>query len=268
MSRLGTADHVWVKRVAEGPELDRFELTLDGSERSRAAAFVREADRRTYVAAHGLLRLALSWALPSVDPAAWRFRATGYGKPELADGRSGIRFSLSHCPTYAAVALSDQGECGVDAECAERSGDLDSLAESVLSPRELAWFRAAAGHRRRWAFLRCWTLKEAYAKAVGLGLRLPFDQLDFCFGTPIELIDARTSGQPVRDWSFEHWTQGATSFAVAFRRTPGTCRSVVSHDIDAESRYRVPQVTPDWSTDMEEEHDQEVHGNVPGHRLG
>jgi 4'-phosphopantetheinyl transferase len=238
MSRLAAAGHVWVKRVAAGPQLDRFERTLDGYERTRAAVFVREADRRSYVTAHGLLRLALSWAEPSVEPSAWRFRVTRHEKPELADDRFGIRFSLSHCSTYAAVALSEENECGVDAECGKRAGDLGLLADSVLSPRELARFRAATGHRRRWVFFRCWTLKEAYAKAVGLGLRLPFDQLDFGFGTQIELIDARTSPHPVRNWSFEHWTEDVTSFAVAFHRDPGTYPTPVSHHLDTETRDR------------------------------
>lgn len=224
-----TCDHVWFERVAEGSGLDRFEQTLDGPERSRAAAFVRDGDRRAYVTAHGLLRLALSWAQPSVEPPAWRFRTAGCGKPELADGRFGIRFSLSHCATHAAVALSERGECGVDVECTERPADLELLAGSVLSPRELARFRAAAGPRRRWVFFRCWTLKEAYAKAVGQGLRLPFDQLDFGFGTPIELIDQGASGYPVRDWLFAHWTRDASSFAVAFRDNPGTYRKLVCH---------------------------------------
>lgn len=222
-------DHVWFERVAAGSGLDRFEQTLDGPERSRAAAFARDADRRAYVTAHGLLRLALSWAQPSVEPSAWRFRTARCGKPELADDRFGIRFSLSHCATHAAVALSDRGECGVDVECMDRPADLELLADTVLSPRELARFRAAAGSGRRWVFFRCWTLKEAYAKAVGLGLRLPFDQLDFGFGTPIELIDQGISGHDVRDWLFAHWTQDASSFAVAFRDNPGTYRKLVRH---------------------------------------
>lgn len=234
MSWLGAADHVWVERMAAGPDLAYFERALDDPERSRAAAFVREADRQAYVTAHGLLRLALSWAQPSVEPSAWRFRTTRYGKPELVDSRFGIRFSLSHCSTYVAVALSGLDECGIDVECTERRGDLEVLAESTLSAREQARFRAAVEPQRRRLFFRCWTLKEAYAKAVGLGLRLPFDQLDFGFGMPIELIDARTSRQPVRDWTFEHWTQGVSSFAVAFRRTPGTYRSLVSHHLQTE----------------------------------
>src|SRR5205823_5687431 len=151
------------------------------------------ADRRAYVTAHGLLRLALTWRQPAVEPPAWRFRTTMFGKPELADRRLGVQFSLSHSSAHVAVVLSDRDECGIDVEYMERQGDVEVLAGSVLSPGELARFRTATGPRRQRVFFRCWTLKEAYAKAVGLGLRLPFDQLDFSSGTPIELIDATRS---------------------------------------------------------------------------
>jgi 4'-phosphopantetheinyl transferase len=229
MSSRAATGHVWVQPIEAGPGLERFEQTLDRSERSRAAAFVRDADRRAYVTAHGLLRLALSWQQPSVEAPAWRFRTARFGKPELADGRLGIQFSLSHSSAHVAVVLSEKDECGIDVECMERPGEVEVLAGSVLSPGELARFLAASGPRRRRVFFRCWTLKEAYAKAVGLGLRLPFDQLDFGFGTPIELIDATRSGHPVRDWTFMHWIHGVSSCAVAFRGEPDANPTLVRH---------------------------------------
>jgi 4'-phosphopantetheinyl transferase len=235
MGRLAAACYVWTSRVAAGGELDLFTRTLDGRERTRAAGFVRESDRRAYVTAHGLLRLALSWAEPSVAPAAWRFREARYGKPELADDRLGIRFSVSHCPGHVAVALSGQGECGVDVECAERAGDLDVLVGSVLGPRELARFRSAPAADRGGMFFRSWTLKEAYTKAVGLGLRMPFYQLDFGYGMPIELLYATTALIPIRGWSFDHWTESASSFAVAFRQVSAMNQVLIPHHEDAET---------------------------------
>ena len=135
MSRLAADVHVWTKRVVPGIALDRLELALDDGERLRARRFLREPDRCSYVTAHWLLRQALSWAEPSVEPLAWRLRKTEHGKPELADGRSGIRLSLSHCPRYVAVSLADDIDCGIDVESTRPAGELRPLAASVLSAR-------------------------------------------------------------------------------------------------------------------------------------
>lgn len=226
---------MWIKRVAPDAEHERLACALEAGERARADRFVRKADCRAYVTAHWLLRHALSWAQPSVEPSAWRFRTTAYGKPELAADWPGIRFSLSHCLEYTAVVLADGIDCGVDVESMRRAGDLGPLAGSVLSPRELAAFRAA-GEGQRQVFFRCWTLKEAYAKAVGLGLRLPFDELDFGFGTPIELTDETLSRHPVRGWAFEQWFRDGNSFAAAFSRPPGASPVLVVRDAQCLAR--------------------------------
>lgn len=71
-------------------DMARLAALLDGTETARAAR-LRDADARAdFVAAHGLLRLALSRHRPSVAPAAWRFEAGPFGKPGIvADAPSG-----------------------------------------------------------------------------------------------------------------------------------------------------------------------------------
>ncbi len=52
------------------------------------------------------------------------------------------------------------------------------LAERVCTPAERAYLRAVPAPERRRALVRLWTRKEAFAKALGRGLELPFETLD------------------------------------------------------------------------------------------
>ena len=53
---------------------------------------------------------------------------------------------------------------------------LFDLARRFLHPGEVADLAMLTGRAAELAFFRCWTRKEAVAKALGLGLSLPLDQ--------------------------------------------------------------------------------------------
>lgn len=159
---------------------------LDSDERARMARLRRPEDRAAYALAHGLLRLELGRA-SGVAPGDWRFVPTPHGKPVVARPQMppgpALDFSLTHTTGLVAVAIGRGVRVGVDAEASDRPVDPDEIAADVLSPIERAGLAAAAGpgerHRR---FLVLWTLKEAYAKGLGLGVRLPFAEVAFAPG--------------------------------------------------------------------------------------
>ena len=90
---------------------------------------------------------------------------TQRGKPYFLS--ESLHFSISHTKKHAFCAIGPQN-LGIDAEETDRPIKL-SLAEKILSPRELSRFREAAEPRA--ALLRLWVLKEAAAKLTGEGLR-------------------------------------------------------------------------------------------------
>jgi len=141
---------------------------LDPAERGRAAAFVFEHHRRRYVAAHTFLRSVLG-AVLGVAPAALRFAATEHGKPYLPD-HPALAFNMSHSDSIAYVAIAAEGEIGVDVELHHPLDDLMGVARTVFSTLEVAQLEREVGNAQIAAFLRCWTRKEAYVKALGIGL--------------------------------------------------------------------------------------------------
>jgi 4'-phosphopantetheinyl transferase len=169
--------HVWSLRLdLSRTAHDRLEGVLSAGEASRAERLVVAANRRRYVAAHGLLRLVLSGYL-GVRPDHVALETGAGGKPRLAN-REGPRFNLSHAGALGLVAVSADREVGVDIEEIRDVGDLEGLAETCFSPVERAALTAVPAAQRRWAFFAGWTRKEAFLKVLGDGLSRPLDSFD------------------------------------------------------------------------------------------
>ena len=147
---------------------DRLELLLSDEERD-APAPIRIA--------RATVRVVLAEAL-GADPAAVtisrRCEHCGHpthGRPTVP-GAPGISFSLSHSGSFAVVALAAGGErVGVDVEEIRPRARLHALAARVLSAEEHdAWLALSDEADRLRSFLLAWTAKEAYLKALGIGI--------------------------------------------------------------------------------------------------
>lgn len=187
--------HVWSLRL-DLPEAahDRLARVLSAEEASRAERFVAAADRRRYEAARGLLRVVLSGYVGR-PPEGLALETGAGGKPRLAD-RTGPRFNLSRAGALGLVAVSADREVGVDIEEVRDPGDLEALAETSFSPGERAALAAVPAPERCLAFFAGWTRKEAFLKALGVGLSRPLDSFDVSLapGEPARLL--RVQGAP------------------------------------------------------------------------
>lgn len=165
--------HVWWTRPADAPS-GLIEV-LDVHERSRRQRLARPADRRRYLTAHALLRVALAGYL-ECDPAALRFTARcktcggRHGKPRLLAPDGGLEVSLSHSGNRVAVGVTVGVPIGVDVEETTGQRDLEAMRDLALSARERRSLDRLAASDRAVGFLRYWTRKEAVLKATGDGL--------------------------------------------------------------------------------------------------
>lgn len=83
----------------------------------------------------------------------------------------GQQASLSHSGGHAALAVGDPGfRPGVDLEFI-RHRDAISIARMAFAPRECADLEALNDSTRLRHFYALWTLKEAFAKVLGIDLR-------------------------------------------------------------------------------------------------
>lgn len=148
--------------------------SLSTDERDKADRFVTHRLRSHSIAARGGLRLALGRLL-NVDPGELRFFYGRHGKPMLADTEPRLHFNLSHSAGTAVLATHAADELGIDIE---QVGLLPVELLDRLALGERRQLLATPDTDRTRAFFACWTRKEAFAKAIGLGLNLPFDRFD------------------------------------------------------------------------------------------
>jgi 4'-phosphopantetheinyl transferase len=163
---------VWNVWIGDTPDEGRARAVLSGDELARASRFVFDVDRNRYLAGRLALRHLLGRYLER-DPSDVRFAYSSYGKPELP-GET-LRFNVAHSDDLAIIGLTEQHRLGVDVERIRDLEDIDGLASTVFSPRELDVFRALPGASKTRGFFNCWTRKEAFVKAVGTGLTHPLD---------------------------------------------------------------------------------------------
>ncbi|MGI4760239.1 MAG: 4'-phosphopantetheinyl transferase family protein [Janthinobacterium lividum] len=157
-------DALW---LATSPSLATTELARQTRLRTLAM-------RQTYGRAHGFLRAALE--LYTMQPAKdLHFVVDGYGKPILAD--FALHFNLSYRAGRALLAVSDAGPVGADVEQLAPLTNAEAMVEELFSSDEQLALRAAAVRASCGPlFYTIWTRKEAYAKALGMGLSVPFAQ--------------------------------------------------------------------------------------------
>jgi 4'-phosphopantetheinyl transferase len=153
--------------------------TLSADELLKAERFYFEKDRHRFIVGRGLLRIILGQYLKT-EPNCLRFSYNPYGKPELVAAREdcNYNFSLSHSHGLLLIAIARGREIGVDLERLSTGLAGRHIAERFFSPGELATICSYPAEQREEVFLRYWTRKEAYVKAMGQGLAMLMDQFE------------------------------------------------------------------------------------------
>lgn len=140
-----------------------------GPRREKAEGMKNAAARRQALAA--------AWLMARVFPESYeKERWDGRGKPWIPGG---AQYSLSHAGDWVALAVGEEGD-GAAIGC-----DIERLRARALAAGLLRK-AMTEGERRRivasgapWdAFLRRWVIKEAFTKAMGRGLQIPFAEIE------------------------------------------------------------------------------------------
>jgi len=196
--------HVW-RAMLDLPlsHMHILEQTLADNERTRAQQFRFQKDRIHFIVARGILRTILGRYLAQ-EPAVLRFSYNKYGRPDLVgEADSGLSFNVTHSHGMAMYAVTRKREIGIDLEYISMNIDCEQIAQHFFSPYEVNMLRAVPLQRQHEAFFYCWTRKEAYIKARGMGLSLSLSDFDVSLtpGTPAALLNIREEGQNVSEWS-------------------------------------------------------------------
>ncbi len=198
--------HIWVVKLRNltgsgSPSI--YASLLTATENSRASRIVSAANRQHYLGGRVGLRILLS-AYTGVVNADLEF---GYGsreKPRLINscenGKLAFNYTLSS--GYALYGFSRDRELGVDLEVFPRSIDVTGLAKRIFTADERRSWEAIPEEQKNDAMLACWTRKEAYGKALGVGIRYAMNQVRLFvdlhhdqWRTPVSGLFEKTNGR-------------------------------------------------------------------------
>ena len=140
--------------------------------------------------------------------ATFAFQYSPSGKPSLRDvTESGdLHFNVSHADGVALYAITRGRAIGVDIERVRADMANERIAARFFSPREVATLRSLRPDLQSEAFFTCWTRKEAYVKARGVGITAGLDQFDVSLAPdePAAILANRDASEAHRPWSLYH----------------------------------------------------------------
>jgi 4'-phosphopantetheinyl transferase len=197
--------HIWEFPLTHREsDFDNHATLLSEDEHTRASRFHFERDARRFTLARASVRSILG-RYTGIDSRDLRFDYSRYGKPSLSDVDPDIRFNVSHSADVAMLAVALGAEVGVDLEKIRTDVETDKLAERFFSPQERESLGAIPNQCRVPAFFRCWTCKEAFLKAEGLGLSRSLESFDVEVNPerPARLLSTRPNPEDAGRWSLD-----------------------------------------------------------------
>ncbi len=215
---LGEAVDVWKINLdhCHGDSAHLFNL-LDENEKSKALSNRFEINCCRFVACRAVLKILLGCYL-SIKPSGLEFEYNDYGKPKLADriNLKNIKFNVSHSKNIAVIGIAKNNEIGIDIEEIDENIPYMELSDFCFSVHEQNSLRELQIEDRAQGFFNCWTRKEAFIKAIGMGLSFPLKEFNVTLdpGEAAEIIDVNHELYRDLQWTVDEFSV-STSFAGA-----------------------------------------------------
>lgn len=153
-------------------KLNNYSFNLSNDRKRKIDAFKFIDDKKRCALAELLLRQGLD--VLGLDSNNIQYRYNKNGKPYL-DGND-LFFNISHSKDYVVCIISNE-EVGIDIQ---KIGDINlEIANRCFLKKESDRIKKLDNHIDKLEqFYRLWTLKEAYIKALGVGMECKLDSFD------------------------------------------------------------------------------------------
>ena len=150
------SEHIW------DFNLEAALKEISEQRREQALKFKHEQGQRLCVLAYQLLKQALREEYGITENPVFEYNE--HGKPSII-GHPEVFFNLSHCKEAAVCVVSDQ-PVGIDVESIREYKE--GLVHYSMNDDEIQEIESA--EHPDVAFIRLWTMKEAYGKMTGAGI--------------------------------------------------------------------------------------------------
>lgn len=157
---------VWIVKFKEDQVKNYLPLLTKDEEKS-AKRFIQKRDRDKFVYRRGLTRFLIGEYLKT-SPLNVDIIRNKQEKPYLPFKPFFFNTSFSH--EFFLLAITKEGEIGVDIERVRKLTDFSSVANFVCTKSELSQLKDLEKNYE--IFFQLWTQKEAFLKGLGTGLSI------------------------------------------------------------------------------------------------
>ena len=196
--------HIWKADLDRHSKFTEMQATLlSQDELMRAEKYRFPKDSVRYSVGRSICRLILCQYL-NIEAKDLVLYYNRYGRPHIDSylNHNDLNFNVSHSENHLLLAVSREREVGIDIEKVKCEFDCMEIAKGFFSVYELTQLKALTPSKRELGFITCWTQKEAYIKAQGMGLSLDLDSFDVSLDPkkPAELLSVRDDPTQVERW--------------------------------------------------------------------
>lgn len=196
--------HIWhINLNATHDAIEEFKKSLPLTELSHANRLSHTDVQRRFIVRRAALHIILAKYLSKKAITGVDISRTEKGKPYLANNNPlGITFNVSHSEDSSLLALSRKENLGVDIERTGRIKCWLGVMKLSMSQYEQDEILKYSKHEQEAAFIRVWTRKEAYTKAIGDGFFYSFT--DFSVSVKEEspqIFEDKNNKQNISKWS-------------------------------------------------------------------
>lgn len=202
--------HIWrLPSCDDDDRLVEWHQLLDDDELERAEKLWAARRRADFVSAHAQVRILLS-SYTGTPPEELQFGQMEFGRPYLLNNPvPPLHFSVAHADGLSLCAVSLGERVGIDLERLKLEDCLDAGRE-FLSDDEHRALSRRPDDPLSFCFRCCVTRKNAFAKALGVGSSLRFDQVRVSFlpEEEPELLSCGWDPEEASQWKLVHLEPG------------------------------------------------------------
>jgi 4'-phosphopantetheinyl transferase len=216
--------HVWSASLdQDNAAIQELSALLKPDERQKAERYHKAIDRCRFIVARGVLRRILS-AYLHIAPYKLQFVYNEYGKPSLSADQNhcDLSFNLSHSNSMVLYAIAGGRPVGIDIEYIREDFATLEIAEHFFSKDEVVALKSLPTDQRTMGFFNCWSRKEAFIKAKGMGVSYPLDRFTVSLapGETPALLKVDDDELEVARWRMYELTPAAGYAAALVAPTP------------------------------------------------
>ncbi|WP_435234463.1 4'-phosphopantetheinyl transferase family protein [Psychromonas sp. PT13] len=173
--------HLWTitpDKISSLEQLSALKSLLSQAEIEKILNYRQHKSQHTAIITRAFVRTVLALYL-DCQPHELEFTINKHGKPALSNTSVPLKFNLSHNDQLIICSVCLAHDIGCDVENISRKISIDSIAKRYFSNQEATSLLSLPIDKKQQRFFEYWTLKEAFVKAMGIGISFGLDTFSF-----------------------------------------------------------------------------------------